>query len=85
MLKPILYRRNPAQIVGHVLLANRSHGNVLAVAVLDRRSKNGGAQEDALAVMPQRAVAEIGEVRLALVKPVMDCEVVLRFAAEQLR
>src|SRR5262249_47383850 len=58
MLQPILDRRNPAEIVGHVLLADRSHRNLLAVAVLERRAKNGRAQEDAFAVMPQRAMPE---------------------------
>jgi len=85
MLEPIFHRGNPAQIVGHVLLADGSHWNAFTVTVLYRRSENRCAQEDTFAVVPERAVSEIAEVRLALVKPVMDRKVVFRLAAKQPR
>src|SRR5215471_16771441 len=85
MPQPIFYRRNPTEIVGHVLLANGAHGNGLAVTVLYGRSKNGGAQKNPLAVMAKRAVPKIGEMGLAFIKPIVDCQIVLRLAAKEPR
>src|SRR5262245_64413446 len=85
VLEPVFHRRNPTQIIGHMLLADGAHGNGFPFTVLDGRSKNGRAQKNPLAVMPKRAVPKIGEMGLALVKPIMDRQIVLRFAAKQPR
>jgi hypothetical protein len=85
MLEPIFHGGNPTEIIGHVLLANGSHRNMFAITVRYRRSKNGRAQEDTFAVMPECSVSKIGEVRLALIKPIMDRKVVFGFAAKQPR
>jgi hypothetical protein len=82
MLKPVFHRRYPTEIVGHVLLTNGSHGDLLAVAVPYRRSKNSSAHEDTFAVMPQGAMPEVGKVRLAFIKPIMQRQVIFGLAAE---
>src|SRR5687767_9602680 len=85
MLQPVLDRWDPAEVVLHMLLADRAHRDGLAVAVRQRRPEDRLAKEDAFAVMPQRPVANVGNMCLALVEPVMDGEIVARHAAEQLR
>jgi hypothetical protein len=82
MLEPILHGWYPAQIVGHVLLADGSHGNVFTVAVPYCGSKNRGAHEDAFTVVPKRPVTEVSEVCLAFIKPIMEYKIVFRFTAE---
>lgn len=66
-----------------MLFANGAHRDDLALAVGEGGAEDGLAEENALAVMAQRPVTEVGEVRLALVEPVVDGEIVLRRAAEQ--
>src|SRR5262245_42834505 len=66
-----------------MLLVDGPHRDDLAVAVGPRASKDRFAQKNALAVMPEGAMAHIGDVRLALVEPVVDGQIVLRHAAEQ--
>jgi hypothetical protein len=67
-----------------VLLADRAHGNAPAVTVLDGRSENLCTQKDILAVMPKRAVPKVGEVRFALIKQIVNRQIILWLAAEQL-
>jgi hypothetical protein len=85
MLEPIFHGGNPTEIIDHVLLANGSHRNMFAVTVRYRRSENGRTQEDTFAVMPECSVSKIGEVRFALIKPIMDRKVVFGLAAKQPR
>jgi hypothetical protein len=68
-----------------MLLADGSHGNVLAVAIPYGRSKNGSTQENAFAMMPKRAMSEIAEMCLALIKPIMERKVIFWLAAKQPR
>src|SRR5262249_47504259 len=85
VFQPVLDRRNPAEIVLDVLLADGADRNRLADAVRQRRPEDRLAQEDAFAVVAERAMAHVGDVRLALVEPVVDREVVARLTAEQAR
>jgi len=68
-----------------MLFADRAHGNALAVAVLDRRAKNGLTEKDTFAVVPKRPMTKIGQMRFAFVEPVMDREIIFRPSPEQLR
>ena len=72
VLKPILDRWDPAKVVFDVLLANGSNRNCLANAIRQRRSEDCLAQENAFAVMSKRSMADVGNVRLALIEPIMD-------------
>ena len=76
MLQPVLDRRYPAKIVLYVLLADGSDRNGLAEAICERRSKDRLTQKNAFAMVSKRAMAHIGNVRLALVEPIMDRQVV---------
>ena len=68
-----------------MLFADLTDRHLAAVAVGKRRAEHARADEDALTVVTERPVADIGEMRLALVEPVMDREIIFRSAAEQLR
>ena len=85
MLQPVLDGRNPAKIVLDVLLADSSYRNGSAQAVCQRRSKDRLTQENTFTVVPKRAMADIGNVRLGLVEPVMYRQVVVGLTAEQAR
>ena len=66
-----------------MLFANRANRHALPFRILDSGSENRLAQEDSFAVMSKRAVSQIGDMRLALVEPIVDREIVFRFTAEQ--
>jgi hypothetical protein len=85
VLEPILYRWYPAQVVFDVLFADGAYRHLLPVTVGDCRAENSCTQEDAFAVMAECPVAEIGNVCLALVKPVMNFQIVFRHTAEKPR
>lgn len=61
-----------------MLLADQPDRHGLAVAVGEGDAEDVLAEEDALAVMPQGAVAQVGQMGLALVEPIVDGEVVIK-------
>jgi hypothetical protein len=65
-----------------MLLPDIAHWNSLAFAVGDRDSEDALAQEDSLSMVPKRAMPEVCEEGFGLIKPVVDWQVVLGFAAE---
>lgn len=80
--QPILSRRDPPEVLSHMLFSDVADGNLDAVVVADYKSEKAFCQKDTLGVMAKRAVAEVREKRLRFVKPAMDRQIVLGFAAE---
>ena len=70
-----------AEILADMLLADPSNGKNASGRQCDRRAKDRLRHESAFGMMPQRAVPEIGDDLLRLVKPVMDALVVFDRAA----
>src|SRR5580704_19609642 len=85
MDQPVFDCRDPTEIVFDMLLANLSHGNDSLCGVLDCRSEQRLAEKDSLAVMAERAMAHVGEVRFRFVEPVVDRQVVVGHSAEEPR
>ena len=83
--QPVRGGGNAPQVFLDVLLANPAHRHNPALGGGDADAEDALAQEDALGVVAQGAVAHVGDVRLALVEPVVDGEVVLGDAAIELR
>jgi hypothetical protein len=67
-----------------MLFPNVADWNLDSVIVVDGNTKDAFGEENPFGVMTEGAVAEVGEKRLRLVKPMVDREVVLGFAAESL-
>jgi hypothetical protein len=64
-----------------MLFSDIPHRHLFAFAVGDCPTEDALAQENSFCMMPKSAMPEIREVRFGLVKPVMDPDVVLGFAA----
>lgn len=79
--EPVGHRRNPAEIFHHVLLADEPHGKNPAGRERDRAAEEGLQHEDALGMMAEGAVPEVGHVGLAAVEPFVQPEVLVSLAA----
>jgi hypothetical protein len=71
VLQPAFQRRNEAQVLDHVVLADISDADLLAVAVGDVMTELLLQQEDAEAGVEDGAVTHVGQRRLGLVEPVV--------------
>ena len=67
--RPVRKRGNEAEVLANVLLADQTDWNSTAVGIDDGRAEQGFEHENALGVMPQRAVPGVGEDGLRLVEP----------------
>jgi hypothetical protein len=65
-----------------MLFPNVADWNLGSVIVVDGNAKDAFGEENPFGVMTQGAVAKVGEKRLRFVKPTVNREVVLGFAAE---
>lgn len=77
VLEPVLNGWNTTAVFLDMLLADPSHGNHPARAVPDRMTEDPFALEDALGMMPERPMAEVGHELFRGIEPVVDCLVVL--------
>jgi hypothetical protein len=84
MLEPVLDSRDPAQVFLDVLFADPPHRDDAAVTIGEDRAEDPLGQEDALAVMAEGAVADVSQVGLRFVEPVVDGQVVFRLTAPPL-
>jgi len=80
--KPILCCGNSPQVLPHMLFPNVADWNLDSVIIVDGNTKDAFGEENPFGVMTEGAVAKVGENRLRLVKPMVDREVILGFAAE---
>ena len=64
-----------------VLLGDIAHGHLAAIAVDDGATKQSFGFEDALGVMAQGAMPEIGKALLGGIEPIMDGEIIFGLAA----
>jgi len=80
--KPILGRRDAPEIFSYMLFADVTDRHIVAVSVANRNSKDAFGQENALRVMPERAVAEIREVGFGFVKPTVNRKIIFGFTTE---
>src|SRR5207249_2369370 len=69
------------EILGDVLLADPAHGDLPACAGRDRDAEDLLGEKDALRVMAEGTVAEVGDDLLRLVEPGVDRQVVVDLAA----
>src|SRR5947209_19851046 len=82
--EPVGQGGDPAQVLLDVLLPDPADGDDLAVGVGQGRPEHLLGPEDALGVVPQGAVPEVGPERLGGVEELVDPEVVLGPAAPAL-
>ena len=75
--RPVRKRGNEAEVLANVLLADQTDWNSTGVGIHDGRAEQGFEHENALGVMPQRAVPGIGEDGLRLVEPLVERQVVV--------
>src|SRR5947209_18806950 len=61
-----------------VLLADPSDRDNPASGQRDGRTEDGFGHEDALGMVAERAVPEVGDDHLRFIEPVMDADIVLR-------
>jgi hypothetical protein len=80
-LHPISKRGDEAEILAHMLFADRSNGKNASGRERDRRAKDRLGHEDAFGMMSLGAVPEVGNDLLRLVEPVMDALIVFDRAA----
>jgi hypothetical protein len=65
-----------------MLFSDVAHRYGLAFVVHDYDPENVLAQEDSFSMVPKSTMPEIWEEGFGLIKPIVDWQVVLRFAAE---
>jgi hypothetical protein len=82
--KPILGRRNPTEVFFDVLFSDVPDRDLVSFAVRDGQAKNPLTQENSLCVVAEGPMAEVGEERFRLVKPLVYGEIVLGLATELL-
>jgi hypothetical protein len=79
--EPVLNRGNPAEVFKYVLLADEPDWDYPAGRDHDRGAKNIFQHEDARGVMPEGSVPKISHVLLAGVEPLVQVQIIARFAA----
>lgn len=79
---PILKRRDEAHVLTDMLLTYVSGGYYRSVAVGEGHTELLLTGKDALGVVPKDAVSGVCEVSFALIKPVVDLNVILGLTAE---
>jgi hypothetical protein len=80
--KPILRCWNSPQVFPYMLFPDVANWNLGSFMVADGDAKDAFGEENPFGVMAQGAVAEVWEESFRFVKPTVDREVVLEFAAE---
>ena len=75
-------RNSAAAVLQHMLLAHIAHGNPLAGRVGEGLAEHAFAFEDALGMVAQGTMPEIGELLLGGIEPAMNRQVIFRLAAE---
>jgi hypothetical protein len=80
--EPFLDSWKPSEVFFHMLFSEVANRNGGTVKVRDGDAKDAFGEENPFGVMAQGAVAEVWEESLRFVKPTVDREVVLEFAAE---
>ena len=79
--RPIGKGGDRAKILTNVLLADEADRNSPAVSIDDRRPEQGFQHEDALGMVPERAVPGVCEDGLGLVEPLVQRQIVVGLAA----
>ena len=80
--QPFLDSWKSSEVFFHMLFSEVANRNGGTVKVRDGDAKDAFGEENPFGVMAQGAVAEVWEEGFRFVKPTVDREVVLEFAAE---
>src|SRR5207253_5757666 len=71
-----------AAVFFNMLFADIAHWHFATGRVFDHMTEHSFGLKNSLGVMTKRAMSEISECLFCGIKPIMDSEIILRFAAE---
>src|SRR6266700_1061950 len=80
--EPIRRGRDPPQIFFDVLFSHIPHWNLFSLAVSDSHTEQPLCEENSLGMMAKRAMPEVRKECLRFVKPVVDRQIIFRFATK---
>jgi hypothetical protein len=82
--QPILHGGDPAQVLTDMLFPNRANRNDPAIAVGDRGAEDCLSKEDALRVVPQGPMPQVGQALFRFVEELMNRLIISGLAAPAL-